>query len=66
MPGVVCSRPSGAPAADRGGPAELTWLRYTAAVKQVSEHAAAAAITDLAVAESIPLASADDFAAFPA
>ena len=38
-------------------------LRYAASVEQASEHAVAAAVTALAVAESIPLASADGFAA---
>src|SRR5208282_2028507 len=38
-------------------------LRYAGSVEQASEHAVAAAVTGLAVAESIPLASADGFMA---
>ena len=38
-------------------------LRYAGSVEQASEHAVAAAITALAVAESVPLTSADGFEA---
>jgi len=40
-------------------------LRYAGAVEHASEHAVAAAVTALAVAETAPLASADGFAALP-
>ena len=40
-------------------------LRYAGSVEQASEHAVAAAVTALAVAESASLASAEDFAALP-
>jgi P-type Cu+ transporter len=40
-------------------------LRYAGSVEQASEHAVAAAITALARAEPVPLATADAFAALP-
>ena len=40
-------------------------LRYAGSVEQASEHAVAAAVTALAVAEAVPLASAEGFMALP-
>jgi Cu+-exporting ATPase len=45
------------------GTSRVGLLRYAGSVEQPSEHAVAAAITALAVAESAPLAPADGFAA---
>ena len=47
------------------GTSRTNLLRYAGSVEQASEHAVAAAVTALAVAESIPLASAESFAALP-
>ncbi len=45
------------------GPCRTDLLHYAGSVEQASEHAVAAAITALAIAESVPLTSADGFEA---
>ena len=47
------------------GTSRTDLLRYAGSVEQASEHAVAAAVTALAVAESASLASAEGFAALP-
>ena len=47
------------------GTSRTDLLRYAGSVEQASEHAVAAAVTALAVAEAVPLTSADGFMALP-
>ena len=47
------------------GTSRADLLRYAGSVEQASEHAVAAAVTALAVAETAPLTSAEGFAALP-